>query len=67
LGRIAGISRTTVNKPKESYVYSDFDYPESVDEFPTAGQIRSYLESYVEYFDLNPHIRLETEVIYDKE
>jgi len=51
------------NNPKEAYAFSDFDYPESADEFPTAGQIRSYLQSYAEHFDLNPHIRLETEVL----
>ena len=51
------------NNPKEAYAFSDFDYSESADEFPTAGQIRSYLQSYAENFDLNPHISLETEVL----
>ncbi len=51
------------NNPKEAYAFSDFDYPQSADEFPTAGQIRSYLESYSDHFDLNSHIRLETEVL----
>jgi len=51
------------NNPKEAYSFSDFDYPESADEFPTAVQIRSYLESYAEHFGLNPHIHLETEVL----
>jgi cation diffusion facilitator CzcD-associated flavoprotein CzcO len=26
------------NNPRETYAFSDFDYPESADEFPTAGQ-----------------------------
>jgi len=51
------------NNPKEAYAFSDFDYPVSADDFPTAGQIRSYLESYAEYFGLKPHIRLNTEVL----
>ena len=51
------------NNPKEAYAFSDFDYPESADDFPTAGQIRSYLESYAEHFGLIPHIRLNTEVL----
>jgi dimethylaniline monooxygenase (N-oxide forming) len=51
------------NNPRETYAFSDFDYPESADEFPTAGQIRDYLESYTGYFELEPHIHLETEVL----
>ncbi len=51
------------NNPKEAYAFSDFDYPESADDFPTAGQIRDYLESYAGHFGLKSHIRLETEVL----
>lgn len=51
------------NNPKEAYAFSDFNYPDSADDFPTAGQILSYLQSYKEFFKLNPHIFPETEVV----
>lgn len=51
------------NNPKEAYAFSDFDYSESTDDFPTAGQILNYLKSYSKHFNLGPHIHLETEVI----
>jgi dimethylaniline monooxygenase (N-oxide forming) len=51
------------NNPRETYAFSDFPYPETVDEFPTAGQVREYLKSYVEHFGLGPHLRLSTEVV----
>jgi dimethylaniline monooxygenase (N-oxide forming) len=51
------------NNPREAYAFSDFNYPESADEFPTAAQILRYLQSYKKHFKLDPHIRLETEVV----
>jgi dimethylaniline monooxygenase (N-oxide forming) len=51
------------NNPCEAYTFSDFDFPESADEFPTAGQIRAYLEAYAGHFGLWPHIRLQTRVL----
>ena len=51
------------NNPRETYAFSDFPYAKDADEFPTAGQVREYLESYVEYFGLAPHLRLSTEVV----
>jgi len=51
------------NNPKEAYAFSDFDYPESTDDFPTAGQILRYLKSYSKHFNLGPHIQTETEVV----
>lgn len=38
-------------------------YPESADEFPTAHQVREYLDSYADRFDLRPHMRFSTEVV----
>jgi dimethylaniline monooxygenase (N-oxide forming) len=51
------------NNPRETYVFSDFDYPEGTDDFPTAGQVRGYLNNYAEYFGLKPHLRLSTMVV----
>lgn len=51
------------NNPRETYSFSDFAYPEGTDEFPAAGQVQSYLESYAEHFGVQPHVRLGTEVV----
>lgn len=52
-----------VQNPREHYAFSDFPYPETCDEFPTAGQAFEYLKSYAEHFGLEPHLRLSTEVL----
>jgi len=51
------------NNPQKAYAFSDFRYPETSDEFPTAGQVFEYLKSYVERFGLEPHLSLSTEVL----
>jgi dimethylaniline monooxygenase (N-oxide forming) len=51
------------NNPRETYVFSDFPYPENTDDFPTAGQVRGYLNNYAEHFGLKPHLHLSTEVV----
>jgi dimethylaniline monooxygenase (N-oxide forming) len=51
------------NNPRETYAFSDFAYPEETDEFPTAPQVQSYLESYAEHYGIRPSVRLGTEVV----
>lgn len=51
------------NNPRKAYAFSDFHYPETSDEFPTAGQVFEYLTSYVEHFGLEPSLRRSTEVL----
>lgn len=51
------------NNPRETYVFSDFPHPEDTDDFPTAGQVRRYLNNYAEHFGLKPHLHLSTEVV----
>jgi thioredoxin reductase len=51
------------NNPRETYAFSDFEYPPSADAFPTAGQVREYLEAYADRFGVGPHIHLNTEVL----
>lgn len=55
------------NSPYPLYAFSDFDHSESTDEFPTAGQIRGYLERYADHFGLRDHLNLETEVVSVKQ
>ena len=50
------------NDPREFYRFSDFPYPEGVDDYPTAEQVLAYLEGYAEHHDLLPRIRFSTEV-----
>lgn len=49
--------------PQKAYAFSDFPYPETSDEFPTAGQVFEYLTSYVEHFGLESHLNLSTEIL----
>lgn len=51
------------NNPRETYAFSDFPHPDTSDEFPTAGQVQGYLRSYVLHFDIEPHLRLATDVV----
>lgn len=50
------------NNPRETYAFSDFAYPEGTAEFPTAAEVRRYLDAYARHFGLTPHIRCMTEV-----
>lgn len=51
------------NNPRETYVFSDFPYPTRTAEFPSAQEVRDYLEAYVDRFHLRSDLRLATEVI----
>jgi cation diffusion facilitator CzcD-associated flavoprotein CzcO len=51
------------NNSRESYAFSDFPYPDTADDFPTAEQIRAYLNAYTDRFELRPLICLSTEVV----
>jgi dimethylaniline monooxygenase (N-oxide forming) len=50
------------NTPREAYAFSDYPYPADADDFPTAAQVRSYLNAYVDHFGLRPLLNLSTEV-----
>jgi dimethylaniline monooxygenase (N-oxide forming) len=67
IGGVWAPSRTypglRTNGPRETYAFSDFPYPETTDNFPTAEQVRSYLALYVEHFGLTSLIHLATEVV----
>src|SRR5215831_3123591 len=67
LGGVWVSSRTypglRANNSRESYAFSDFPYPKTVDDFPTASQIREYLHAYATRFGVEPFIRLSTEVL----
>lgn len=50
------------NTPREAFAFSDFPYPTQTDDFPTSGQVRSYLQAYVDRFRLQSHLHLSTRV-----
>jgi cation diffusion facilitator CzcD-associated flavoprotein CzcO len=50
------------NNSKHTYAFSDFPYPDSTDTFPYAEDVRGYLESYADYFDIRSSIRFNQEV-----
>lgn len=50
------------NNSKYTYSYSDFPYPKDAATHPYAEQIRGYLESYANHFDIRSKIAFETRV-----
>ncbi len=53
----------STNNPRETYVFSDFPHADTTGDFPSAQEVRAYLERYVDGFGLRPHLRLGTEVV----
>ncbi|MFJ4652450.1 flavin-containing monooxygenase [Nocardia sp. NPDC088792] len=51
------------NNSRHTYAFSDHPYPPSAPLFPTAPDVRAYLASYMDRFDLEPLLRLRTEVV----
>jgi cation diffusion facilitator CzcD-associated flavoprotein CzcO len=50
------------NNSKHTYAFSDFPYPDSTELFPYAEDVRGYLESYADNFDIRSSIRFNQEV-----
>jgi cation diffusion facilitator CzcD-associated flavoprotein CzcO len=48
---------------KGSYSYSDLPMPKDYPEWPSGEQVQAYLEQYVALHDLEPTLRLSTEVV----
>jgi len=67
LGGVWEKSRTypelTTQSNKDKYCFSDYPMPASYSEWPTAEEMRDYLESYAKHFGIIDKIRYETEVI----
>ncbi|MFI5775852.1 flavin-containing monooxygenase [Nocardia sp. NPDC051570] len=51
------------NNSRETYAYSDHPYDRSADFYPSAEQVRGYLDSYISRFELAGLFRLSTEVV----
>jgi len=52
----------TTQSPKAQYSLSDYPMPKDYPEWPTGPQVQAYLAGYAAHFDLEPALRLETEV-----
>lgn len=53
---------TIFNSSKYRIAISDFPFPESTNDYPTALQLYNYLNSYADKFDLRQHYHLNTKV-----
>lgn len=66
IGGVWAPSRTypglRTNNSRVTYAFSDHPFDESADMFPSADQVRAYLDSYVARFGLAPALRLGCEV-----
>ncbi len=51
------------NNSKQTYEFSDHPYPDSTGLFPRAEEVRSYLESYADRFEIRERIRFNEEVV----
>jgi cation diffusion facilitator CzcD-associated flavoprotein CzcO len=67
LGGVWTTSRTypelQTNTTREQYAFSDFPFPRTADDFPTAEQVRRYLNAYADHFDLRDLLHFSTEVV----
>src|SRR5881296_1622039 len=67
LGGVWAASRTypglRTNNPRDTYAFSDHPFPPNVADFPSAAEMRDYLQSYAERFGLLARIRVGTEVV----
>lgn len=53
----------TTQNVRSTYALSDFPYPLDYPEWPSGEQVQNYLESYVQHFELQENLRLETAVV----
>ena len=67
LGGVWAASRTypglRTNNPRDTYAFSDHPFPRAAGDFPSAAEMRAYLQSYAERFGLLSRIRAGTEVV----
>ncbi|KAJ9141065.1 hypothetical protein P3X46_031645 [Hevea brasiliensis] len=58
------IASTKLQNTKETYQFSDFPWPASVnDKHPCHSQVLNYLESYAQHFGIFPYIKFNSNVI----
>lgn len=62
-GRSSAYCSLRTNTTKKMSRFSDFEFPEDWPEFPSFDQVREWLESYVDHFDIRSNIQLSAEVV----
>ena len=65
-GRLGGprtSPRLRANNTRDTYAFSDHPYPATADDYPTAEQVRAYLNAYADRFDIRRLIRPNSEVV----
>jgi dimethylaniline monooxygenase (N-oxide forming) len=53
---------TVVNVSRERACFTDFEFPNGTDSYPTSTQVDQYLNNYADAFHLRPHLSLSTSV-----
>jgi dimethylaniline monooxygenase (N-oxide forming) len=67
IGGVWAASRTypelRANNSRDTYAFSDFPYPSTADDFPSAPQVRAYLEDYARHFRVLDDVEFGVEVV----
>ena len=61
-GHLTAMPGTVFNSSRYRSAITDFPFPDDVGDFPTVGQMKTYLNSYCDHFDLRQCITLNSEV-----
>ncbi|MFD2177621.1 flavin-containing monooxygenase [Veronia pacifica] len=56
----------TTQNTRKTYELSDFPMPSNYPEWPSGEQVQHYMQSYVDHFNLNDNIHLNTKVVSTK-
>jgi len=56
------MSFTHINVSKHNYSFSDFPFPDDVQDYPHWSQMAQYVNDYVDHFKIRPHIRFRQTV-----
>ena len=61
-GNLTAMPGTVFNSSRYRAAITDFPFPDDVGDYPTAGQMKTYLNSYCDHFELRRLITLNAEV-----
>ncbi|KAK4570103.1 hypothetical protein LTR86_003073 [Recurvomyces mirabilis] len=59
---VSALPSTSVNVSRERGCFTDFPFPDETGSYPTAGEVKKYLNDYCSHFHLWPHLHLQTSI-----
>ncbi|KAK3676546.1 hypothetical protein LTR78_003822 [Recurvomyces mirabilis] len=59
---VSALSSTSVNVSRERGCFTDFPFPDETGSYPTAGEVKKYLNDYCSHFNLWPNLHLQTSI-----